>query len=276
MTDVHRRASGSSQLALSATDEWTALVSAAVVGTDRRPPPVPDPGWAAWAAADDPAVALLDRVAAVVVARRAGARPQPVPDASLPPAPPDARPPCPAPAAARLQRILGGEHDVLLAEWLDRSEAAGLQLPWDSLPTLLLRGRRTPELDAVVRRVAGGRAEWLADVVPELGIRRQVTTTTTTTTGSAPADGPAVWGRPPTIADSGAAVAGIVQVFVDGLATWAVAPQLRQLVAAIDPRWLPTLVAELSRLPFHGGSERTRADLLALAEFRHAMINEFP
>jgi hypothetical protein len=273
MPDTGAR-SGSTQLAASAADEWTALVSTAVVGIDRRLPPPPDPGWAAWAGSDDPAVALLDRAAAVVVARRAGARPDPVPEATLPSAPADPRPACPAACAARLGRILGGEHDLLLAEWLDRCESAGVQLPWASLPTLLLRGRRTSELDVVVRRVAGGRAAWLADVLPELGVRSQPArrASAPVATGA----GPDVWGRPPTIADSGAAVAGIVQVFVDGLATWAVAPQLRRMVSALDQRWLPTMVVELSRLPFHGATERTRADLLALAEFRHAMIDEFP
>jgi hypothetical protein len=64
-------------------------------------------------------------------------------------------------------------------------------------------------------------------------------------------------------------------VFVDGLATWATTPQLRLVASAVDPAWLPTLVAELSRLPFHAGTERARADVLGFAEFRLAMLHEF-
>ena len=48
--------------------------------------------------------------------------------------------------------------------------------------------------------------------------------------------------------DSGAVISGVVQVFVDGMATWAAAPQLRLIVASLDPAWLPALVAQLSRL----------------------------
>ena len=51
------------------------LVGAAVLGTDRRPAPDPLPGWDTWAHAGDPAVALLDRAAAVVVAGSATENP---------------------------------------------------------------------------------------------------------------------------------------------------------------------------------------------------------
>jgi hypothetical protein len=255
------------ELARSASDEWSALVSAAVVGTDRRPAAPPEAGWQAWATASDPAVALLDRAAAVVVARRAGACPPPAPPA-VSAAPVDNRPACPSACAVRLTRILAGEHDVLLPEWLDRCDELGLQLPWAALPVLLLRGRRQPELDAVVRRMAAGRAAWLADVLPELGVTAQAPRSTVPPAGVS-------WGRPPAPPDSGAAVSGIVQVFVDHLASWAAAPQLRLVAAAVDPPWLPALVAELSRLPFHAPTERTRAAVVALAEFRFEMVREF-
>jgi hypothetical protein len=265
--------SAAADLARSAVDEWGALVSAAIVGTDRRVPPPAEPGWQPWATASDPAVALLDRAAAVVVARRAGACPPPPPPAP-PAAPVDTRPPCPSACSVRLTRILAGEHDVLLAEWLERCEALDVQLPWAALPVLLLRGRRVPELDSVVRRMSRGRAAWLAEVLPELGVRPTGATTRAPQAPAAAAAGH-VWGRPPAPPDSAAAVSGIVQVFVDHLASWAAAPQLRLVVAAVDPAWLPALVAELSRLSFHAPTERTRADVLSLAEFRLAMVHEF-
>lgn len=270
-TATARGADPAAELAASAAAEWSALVSTAVVGTDRRMPPPPELGWQAWATATDPAVEILDRAAAVVVARRAGARPVTGAHVELDPAPVDARPPCPPDCAARLQRLLGGEHDVLLPEWFDEFEAVGAQLPWILLPSLLLRGRRHPELDAVVRRLAAGRASWLAEAVPELGVRA-VAAAASGARRSPPA-GPA-WSRPVPPPDSGAAVTALVQVFVDGLATWAAAAQLRLLVAAVDPRWLPALVVELSRLPFHPATERTRSDVLGLAEFRAEMLRE--
>lgn len=254
-----------SVLGASAADEWSALVATAVLGTDRRLPPPPLPGWEAWGRAADPAVAVLDRSVAVVAARRAGACPVPTPDGVLSAAPPDDRPPCPPAVAVRLGRILAGEHELLLPEWLLAVEALGVQLPWASLPTLLLRARRNPRMDQVVRRLAGGRAAWLAQAVPELGVSVQ---------GLVPkADAPP-FGPPPRVTDSGAVVASIVTLFADGQATWATAAQLRILVAAVDPAWLPSLVVELTRLPFHAPSERTRAELVGLAEFRLEMHRE--
>jgi hypothetical protein len=224
-----------------------------------------------WCSSTDPAVALLDRAAAVVVARRAGARADTATDAPLPPAPVDSRPPCSAACAARLQRILAGQHDVLLPEWLNVCGSTGAQLPWAALPGLLLRGRRHPQLDQAVRQLAGARADWLAEVLPELGVRAG----RSAPARSAAAATPTAWGQSPVLTDSGAIVSGIVQVFVDGMATWAAAPQLRLTTAAIDPAWLPTLVAQLSRLPFHAATQRTLADVLSLAEFRLAMLREF-
>ena len=261
-----RLAAPASQLAASATEEWAALVGAAVIGTDRRPTPEPLPGWDTWAHAGDPAVALLDRAAAVVVARRAGACPDRVPAVDLPTAPADLRPLCPASCAARLGRLLAGEHDVLLPEWFGLLAAAGVQLPWASLPALLLRGRRHPEFDATVRRLAGGRASWLAEVVPELGVK---------VAGAAPTPSSPPFASPPPPPDSGAVVTSILNVFYDRLATWATAPEMRLAAASIDAAWLPSLVAELARIGFDPTVERTRREVLALAEFRHEMHREF-
>ena len=250
----------------SAADEWATLVAAAVVGTDRHPVPAPAPGWDVWGTNPDPAIALLDRSVAVVAARRAGALADP-PSVPPPAAPVDTRQPCPAACTARLQRLLRGEHDLLLPEWLDHCRALELRPPWVLLPALLLRGRRQPELDALVRDLAGARAAWLAAEVPELGIRP--------VPSRLPSGSVATVRRPPRADDSGAVVAAIVQTFADRAATWAVAPQLRLLVASIDPLWLPALVGGLSQLQFDVASERTRADLLGFAEFRMAMLAEF-
>lgn len=77
---------------------WEELVTAALLGTDRRTPRGCEPGPRAPAA-------LLDAAAAETVRRRAGLRPAPA--ARRPePAPEDPRPPLPAAAAHRLTTLL--------------------------------------------------------------------------------------------------------------------------------------------------------------------------
>jgi hypothetical protein len=253
-------------LAASVVDEWATVVAGAIVGTERRPLPPAAVGWGAWSRAGDPAVALLDRASALVIARRAGISPGPVPDVEIGIAPHDPRPTCVPAVAIRLQRMLRGEHDLLLPEWFACIDAARMQLPWASLPRLLLLARNHPEMDRVVRRLAQGRAEWLIDAVPELGVAR---------VGRRPAATDPSFEAPRAPADSAVAVGRLIEQFRAGLATWASAPQLRVVVASLDPVWLPTVVTDLSRIGFDPHLERTRAELVALAEFRHAMLAEF-
>jgi hypothetical protein len=253
-------------LGRSATAEWATLVTTAVLGTDRRPLAPAAAGWASPLPAPDPAVELLNRAACVATARRAGARPLTAP-ARIPPAPPDPRPLCPAPAAAQLERMLNGQHDILLPEWFALCRDAGYQLPLHLLPALLLRGRRFPHLDAVVRSVAGERAAWLAEAMPELKIR------------SMPLPVPAnaePFAVVPAATDSAAVVSAIVGTFLERTASWAVAGQMRVAVASLEPKWLPALILELNRAPFHVTTERTRVELLGLAQLRSEMWATFP
>jgi hypothetical protein len=67
-------------------------------------------------------------------------------------------------------------------------------------------------------------------------------------------------------------VAAIAGAFADRTATWAAAPQLRLAIAAIEPRWIPALVLELNRAAFNPVTERTRVDLLGLAQARRELI----
>jgi hypothetical protein len=262
----------SSDVTLSAADEWAAIVATALLGTDRRQPHAPEPGWDRWAMSPDPAVALLDRAGAVVVARRAGFTPAAVPDVAVPLPAPDSRPPCSAACAARLERLLSGEHEMLLAEWLDLLEQAGVQLPWGLLPALLLRGRRRPDLDAVVRRLAGDRARWLAELLPELGVKPVATEAATS--GSSATTAPTLVRAAPLPRPS-AAMAAMVQHIYDGRATWATAPQWRAVVAALPPAELAEFLVRVDELRDHLASVRTRAELTALARFRLDMLHEF-
>jgi hypothetical protein len=248
-------------VAASAASEWSNLVTAAVLGTDRHALPRPQPGWESLTATDDLAVELLNRAAAVATARRAGARPS-EPRAGVAPAPADPRPMCSAPAANILATLLGGEHSVLLPEWFARCEAGGFRPPAHLVPVLLLRGRRQPAFDVVVRRVIGPLAPWLAEAMPELGVKPAA--------GKVPPGDE--FAPPPQSPESGAVVAAIIDTFVDRTATWATVPQLRLAVAGLDDAWLPALVLELNRAPFNAVTERSRVDLLGLATIRRSMI----
>ncbi len=253
-------------LATSAATEWSALVTTAVLGAERHPLPAAVEGWDRWPGDADPAVALLDRAAAVVVARRAGAMAAAPPTRPLPEAPPDSRPPCTTACAQRLARIVGGEHEIVLGEWLHLCDQAGLQLPAPLLPALLLRGRRRPDLDLVVRRLAGSRATWLAQVVPELGVKP---------VPAPPAKGVVPLGPVPPPPHSGAAAALVLTQLRDGRATWAALPQLQQLVAGLTPDALASFLASLGQQAATALTARTSAALTDLAEFRAEMLREF-
>ncbi|MFD9128363.1 hypothetical protein ACFV0G_26935, partial [Kitasatospora sp. NPDC059571] len=139
-----------------AHDDWSALRTTALLGTDRRPlpgPAGPGPARAAAEAVDrtDPATALLDLAALAVVRRRAGLRPDPAP--ALPaPAPADGRPALPEAAAGRLGFLLGGRGPdtsianlaELLPQWLATARAYGYRLPPALVPALLDTARGGP------------------------------------------------------------------------------------------------------------------------------------
>ncbi|MFF8569973.1 DUF5691 domain-containing protein [Streptomyces sp. NPDC015408] len=155
------------------TASWEELVTAALLGTDRRTPPGSEPGPGAPAA-------LLDAAAAETVRRRAGLRPARAarrPD----PAPADPRPPLPAAAARRLTMLLadrpgaatGGRRGAapdlmeLLPQWLATANTRGFAAPPAALPALLDAARGRTDLRPAALRFAGPRALWLARLNPD-------------------------------------------------------------------------------------------------------------
>lgn len=152
---------------------WEELVTAALLGTDRRTPPGTEPGREA-------PVALLDAAAAETVRRRAGLRPA---RAAQPPqpAPGDPRPPLPPAAARRLAMLLadrpgaagGGRRGTapdlmeLLPQWLAAANERGFAPPPQALPALLDAARGRTDLRPAALTFAGPRAVWLARLNPD-------------------------------------------------------------------------------------------------------------
>lgn len=153
---------------------WDDLVSAALLGTERRTPPVPPRDG------QDAAMALLDAAALHTVQRRAGlvpaaarARPEPAPE--------DPRPALPAAARRRLALLLAdrsggsgagrrpGAPDLteLLPQWLATANQYGYQAPAALLPALLEAARARTDLRPAALTFGGSRARWLAGLNPQ-------------------------------------------------------------------------------------------------------------
>ncbi|MEV7969340.1 DUF5691 domain-containing protein [Sphaerisporangium sp. NPDC088356] len=128
-------------------EEWERLVSAALVGTDRRPVP-----------------GLLGQAAAHTVGARAGQRLHR--GEPLPAAPPEEQPLVPRAAGERVGRILDGEHPRLLPEWLEAAAVRGYRLPPKLVPRVLDHGARDRSLRAPIGVLAGARGRWLARLNP--------------------------------------------------------------------------------------------------------------
>uniref|UniRef100_UPI001C5CC473 DUF5691 domain-containing protein n=1 Tax=Nonomuraea rhizosphaerae TaxID=2665663 RepID=UPI001C5CC473 len=86
-----------------------------------------------------------------------------------PPAPAEELPAVAPRAAQRLARVIGGEYDRLLPEWLAAAAEARRRVPAHILPDLLDRGRRDPSIRAHLGLVTGQRGRWLAALNPEWG-----------------------------------------------------------------------------------------------------------
>ncbi|MEU3372514.1 DUF5691 domain-containing protein [Streptomyces sp. NPDC006660] len=147
---------------------WDELVSAALLGTDRRP-------------AAGPPEELLDTAAIQTVRRRAGLVPAMA--AGRPPAaPPDPRRAVPQAARRRLAQLLadrsapahaGGRRGTapdlgeLLPQWLALANERGMRAPAALLPALLDAARARTDLRPGALTFAGPRGLWLARHNPE-------------------------------------------------------------------------------------------------------------
>lgn len=154
----------------SASQHWHDLVTAALLGTDRRDPPAPPPGPLADlvddAVAPTPSARMLVNVAATTAARRGGLRPRSATPLLAGPEPDDR---CLVPpGAARRWRTIVAEWPVLEDEWLATVERRKLRLPPDVLVGLLRRHQRDAARAARLMRMGGALAGWLVEQRPDL------------------------------------------------------------------------------------------------------------
>ncbi len=162
--------SGGDGAPVDAETMWRQLVTAALLGTDRREPPELPPSVLADAVADamrpDAATRLLATVALVTAARRAAFVPLPAADPLQPP-PVDERPWC-SPQVANTWRDIVSEWPVLEDEWVLTVIETGRRLPPDVLVDMLVRHRSDPVRRTRAHLAGGPLAGWVVGHIPAL------------------------------------------------------------------------------------------------------------
>ena len=148
--------------------DWSALVSAALLGTERTGGTAPIPtAVAALVAGTDTEQAILAAAASMAVRRRAG-RTTSLDQAPLPlPAEPDPRPQLAGPPA-RYVGLAFEERPSLAPEVLELVRGTGRRLPDEWLPDLMALAARTDDADTALVDMGGTRAAWLARSFPDM------------------------------------------------------------------------------------------------------------
>jgi hypothetical protein len=146
---------------------WRELVAAALLGTERQPPTLPQsdgPLGALFSSLQgaEPERALLGAAAALTLYQAAGRLPAQHPPPPPPPRAPHHQPPGGPQAARSLLLMLEGQHDQALPEWLAALAATGKRVPEEHLPALLEVGRKQSALRPAILPVLGKRGHWLA------------------------------------------------------------------------------------------------------------------
>ncbi len=249
---------------------WRELVTAALLGTDRRSPPIPEAGPVTDLVADavrpDDASRMLAAVAAVAAARRAAFVPGPAGVAPRPPEP-DARPWC-SPTSVATWRTVVAEWPVLEDEWVLAVLERGLRVPPDAVVELVIRHRADAVRRARVALAAGPVAAWLTDHLPALA-----PVTGTTVAAEAVATLPEL-PVPPELAELLVADAHTFTTrIVDGFESAAFGQAHKAVLVNLLARCRPAVLLDAA-----DGLERTHVGLALaiadLARLRHRMLTE--
>ena len=148
--------------------DWSALVSAALLGTERTGGTAPIPAAVAGLIAGaDSEQAILAAAASLAVRRRAGRTTTPDHAPMPSPAELDPRPQL-AGAPSRYVGLAFEERPSLAPEILELVRRTGRRLPDEWVPELMAFAERTDEADATPVQLGGTRAAWLARTFPVL------------------------------------------------------------------------------------------------------------
>ena len=257
------------------SDYWREMVTVALLGTDRRDPPVPPTGGLADLAADDPqptsSQRLLQQVAGCAVAQRAGVLPGASAKLIAPPDD-DPRPVTPPAASATWRRIIG-DWPVLEDEWVLAVIRSGRRLAPELVVPLLARHRTDATRHARVLVAAGPLGKWMIDWSPRLACTAK-TRAVMEAIGELPELAivpdllPVLWATPRKAAST---IAGGLSSGVFGVSHRAV---LVNLVARIDPASLPALGEAIGHVDPSLPSIGLAFALADLARLRHQMLIE--
>jgi hypothetical protein len=175
---------------MSATDSpWQAVVSAALLGTERQPftpPTAPHRLGEVLSSLGErhPESALLSAAAILALHQQTGRLPENLPIAPEHPCEATDLPRCSPRAARFLHLMLQGEYGPVLPEWLAVAAQAGQRVPELHLPTLLDLGRQQRHLREAILLVLGQRGRWLAAQNPDWSYAVELETEADWETGS--------------------------------------------------------------------------------------------
>ena len=256
-------------------DYWREMVTVALLGTDRRDPPVPPIGGLADLAADDPqptpSQRLLQQVAGCAVVQRAGVLPGTSAGVLAPPDD-DARPVTPPIATSTWRRVVA-DWPVLEDEWILAVIQSGRRVAPELVVPLLARHRTDATRHARVLIAAGPLGQWMIEwsarlacvakgpvvmeaigELPELAIVPELLTV--------------LWASPQQAART---IAGGLSSGVFGTSHRAV---LVNVVARVNPVSLPALAEAIGHVDPSLPTIGVAFALADLAHLRHQMLSE--
>jgi hypothetical protein len=256
-------------------DHWRELVTTAMLGTDRRDPPLaigPLADVVADALRSAPSERMLAQVAACTAIRRAGVLPG-SPVARLQGPDVDDRPICVPAAVDRWHHIIVS-WPVLEDEWMLTLIVNGWRVAPELVPAMLQRHRADPVRRARAEVACGSLASWLVRHLPELEARSTRAAIAPELLGELPdlPISPALAGLLTAPGpESAAALAGLIGTGELGAPHRAV---VVNLLARVRPDALVSIAASMGSIgqmaPGHG-----LASVLAdLAITRHRMLDE--
>jgi hypothetical protein len=259
---------------------WNEMVTVALLGTDRRDPPLPPAGGLADLAADDPqptpSQRLLQQVAGCTVVRRAGLLPG-APVATVAPPAHDPRPPTPQ-SATRTWRRLVADWPLLEDEWVLAVVRHGRRLAPELVPPVLARYRTdfTRHTRALV--AAGPLGEWMIEWSPRLACTAKRPPVAQGVGVELLADVPELPIVPELLPLLTAPAAQVARTLSAGLSSAELGRShkavLVNLLARMQPASLPAVAQSLDRVDPSSPSIGLAFALADLANLRHHMLTE--